>query len=49
MMIPAPLPMKPEFPDAYPKADPLPSLMRALDVTRAQFSDVLRYGKAGRF
>lgn len=44
IMITAPTHMKTEFPDAGAlfMADPLPSLSMSLEVTRAQFSDMLR-------
>jgi hypothetical protein len=49
MIIVAPTPMKAEFPDAgiLLKTKELPSLMLTLHVTRAQFSDVLRFWEAG--
>lgn len=51
VMIMAPTPMKTEFPNAGAlfKADKLPSLSLSLEVTRAQFSDMLRLLEAGRF
>lgn len=44
IMIISPTPMKTEFPDAgrLLKADYLPSLHLSLEVTRSQFSDMLR-------
>lgn len=51
VMIMAPTPMKTEFPDAgklFP-ADHLPSLSLSLQVTRAQFSDILPRIEARRF
>lgn len=49
-MIMAPTPMKTEFPDAGSlfKADHSPSLSLSLEVTRSQFSDVLRMLEAKR-
>lgn len=51
VMIMAPTPLKTEFPDAGAlfKADKLPSLSLSLEVTRPQFSDMLRLLEAGRF
>ncbi|ESY64008.1 hypothetical protein X743_32130 [Mesorhizobium sp. LNHC252B00] len=51
VMVTAPTPMKTEFPDAGAlfKADTLPSLSLSLQVTRSQFSDMLRLLEAGRF
>lgn len=50
VMIMAPTPMKPEHPDAgcLFKAGPLSSLTLSLDVTREQFSDLLRMLEAKR-
>ncbi|MER8766430.1 hypothetical protein [Mesorhizobium sp. M0968] len=51
VMIMAPTPLKTEFPDAgtlFP-ADRLPSLSLSLQVTRAQFSDMLPRIEARRF
>ncbi|WP_245261301.1 hypothetical protein [Mesorhizobium sp. L103C131B0] len=50
-MIMAPTPMKTEHPDAGAlfEADQLPSLSLSLDVTRAQFSDMLPRFEAKRF
>lgn len=49
VMIMAPTPMKTEFLDAglLFKPDKLPSLSLSLEVTRSQFSDMLRYLKQG--
>ncbi|MER9696996.1 hypothetical protein [Mesorhizobium sp. M0146] len=51
VMIMAPTPMKTEHPDAGAlfEADQLPSLTLSLDVTRAQFSDMLPRFEAKRF
>lgn len=50
IMIMTPTPMKTEFPDAGCsfKADHLPSLHLSLEVTRGQFSDMLRMLETGR-
>jgi len=51
VMIMAPTPLKAEFPDAGSlfASKELPSLHLSLDVTRAQFSDLLRLLEARRF
>lgn len=51
LFIMAPTPIKPESPEAgrLLKSDPLPALSLSLDVTRAQFSDLLRSIEAKRF
>jgi hypothetical protein len=50
LFVMAPTPMKPESPDAgmLLKSNPLPALCLSLDVTRAQFSDMLRSFEARR-
>lgn len=51
LMIMAPTPMKTDFPDAGSlfKVDNMPSLSLSLEVTRPQFSDILRLLEVGRF
>lgn len=47
----APTPMKTEFPDAglMFRSEPSPSLCLSLEVTRSQFSDLVRVLETGRF